>query len=276
MEQIHTNRHCLANSTSAVSGETTHFSELPNNSRFRELRQGLKISQTGAAERCGCSTSSISKWEKGQFLPAVELQRKLRRFQHEMENSLNQNVVGTKRCWDCKRKLPISAFAQDKARKSGVQSKCRDCNFVYSTDWLEKNRQKVNRQRKQKRRKHDAKRLSSSKWTSTQFRDISEFKELGKGIGLNLRNKITRSFYDDPKSAAEIRADEILDANGFFNSETEPDCRWDEVGMDAENYGHALRELRLENRILENHLWRLTALYMKRLGAATQRRILAS
>lgn len=209
-------------------------------------------------------------------MPAVELQKKLHRLQRKMESTFNQVAVGTKRCWKCERILPISAFAQDKARKSGVQSKCRDCNLVCSTDWRENNRQQVNRQRKQKRRKHDARRLQSSKWTSTQSRDISELKELGEGNNLKLRKKPNGSLYVGPKSVKEKLANKIFDENGFFNSETESDCRWDEVGMDAENYGQALRELLLENRILENQLRRLTALYMKRLGSATQRIILMS
>jgi len=73
-----------------------------------------------------------------------------------------------------------------------------------------------------------------------------------------------------------MEADNILEENELLKFSKECGVSWDEVGIGAKNYGQALRELRLENRILENQLWRLTALYMKRLGSATQRRILLS
>ncbi|MHB1090743.1 MAG: helix-turn-helix domain-containing protein [Ilumatobacteraceae bacterium] len=269
MEQNHAFSHQPENLTSVVSPETSRDNHSVDRERFREFRRGLKMSQGEVARHCVCSPSFISKWEKGQSKPGVEMSQCLGRFLAEMELRFDPTFVGKKRCWNCERHLDLSHFAKDGSRKHGVQSKCRDCNSVYALDWQDTNRAQINERRKARRTKANSKRLSGFKWTNRDSRDIAEFRALGDYNFLRLRKNPNGALVVGKKSGIERQADAILKAEDEANPEKIEPCQPDMFGIAVDEYGAALREMWLASRISKNQLCKLAKLYVRRFGIVT-------
>ena len=70
----------------------------PDAKSFRTLRKSRKLSQQWVANKCECSISLISKWEKGAYLPSGEIMRHIARTASEIEEL---PIPSLKYCWKC-------------------------------------------------------------------------------------------------------------------------------------------------------------------------------
>ena len=149
-----------------------------NGADFRRLRKQRKLTQQWVAQRCGCSASLISKWEKGQCLLSAHI--------HNLVKEVSDEIVAMgpischKTCWMCTEVLPQEMFGQDKARTCGTQSKCRLCNAETVRQWREDNPQRIRDKRMMLRKaKSASKRQAGHRWVKTDTRSIGELVLLG-------------------------------------------------------------------------------------------------
>lgn len=141
---------------------------------FRRLRKDKGLTQKWVAEKCNCSLSLISKWEKGRCSLSDYLTLQLKEIASEIE-LLESNNAGKKTCWICKDTLPIEKFGMDLSRGCGLQSKCSQCNIRVANEWREQNREKIQSKKLAAKGDRDTrKRLAGCKWVSIDNRSFHE------------------------------------------------------------------------------------------------------
>jgi DNA-binding transcriptional regulator YiaG len=162
-----------------------------NGADFRRLRRQRKLTQQWVAQRCGCSASLISKWEKGQCLLSARINTLVKEVSNEI---VAMGPISTSKiCWMCTEVLPQEMFGQDRARTCGIQSKCRLCNAETVRQWREDNPQRIRDKRMMLRKATSAfKRQAGHRWIKTDARSIDEVVLLGDRNQLHLIGKQKR------------------------------------------------------------------------------------
>ena len=239
---------------------------------FRRLRKQRKLTQQWVAQRCGCSASLISKWEKGQCLLSTDV--------NSLVNEVSSAIVAmgpissSQTCWMCTEVLPQEMFGQDNARTCGIQSKCRLCNAETVRQWREDNRQRIRDKRMMLRKaKSASKRQAGHRWMKTDTRSFGELVLLGDRGDLHLTGKqkrITPKKKDSQREEQpqwELRervalvgaANEIMRWNELSGS---PRVEMSESWIDV--MGRQLKNLYDSGRINESQTRRLASLAANR------------
>ena len=243
-----------------------------NGAEFGRLRKQRKLTQQWVAQRCGCSASLISKWEKGQCLLSAHINR--------LVNEVGSEIVAmgpissSKTCWMCTKELPQEMFGQDKARTCGVQSKCRLCNAEMVRRWREENPQRIRDKRMMLRKaKSASKRQAGHRWIKTDTRSYGELVLLGDRGDFHLTGKPNRITQKRKESMREEQprrefrervalvgeADKMLKVNKIIDT---PDGEICEAWI--EKTGRQLKTLFDSGRINENQTRRLVSLAANR------------
>ena len=239
---------------------------------FRRLRKQRKITQQWVAQRCGCSASLISKWEKGQCLLSAHINILVKEVSNEI---VAMGPISTsKTCWMCTEVLPQEMFGQDRARTCGIQSKCRLCNAETVRQWREEHPQRIRDKRMMLRKAKSAfKRQAGHRWIKTDARSIDEVVLLGDRNQLHLigkQKRITPKKKDSQREEQpqrELRervalvseANEIMKWNKLVDSPKEEMCEsW--IDMTGKQY----KNLYDSGRINESQTRRLVSLAANR------------
>ena len=182
--------------TSSRTSESSDVGNKPDAQSFRTLRKSRKLSQQWVAEKCDCSISLISKWEKGAYLPSGEIMRQIARTASEIEEL---PIPSLKYCWKCQTQKQVSLFGRDKSRPNGRQSKCLVCNHEVVNAWRKANWKRVSAQAKTKTdSQKDAERYrkvidecgsrqAGHSWVIGDKRSLEEVKLIGAKDELSLR-----------------------------------------------------------------------------------------
>lgn len=239
---------------------------------FRRLRRQRKLTQQWVAQRCGCSASLISKWEKGQCLLSEHINSLVKEVSNEIVAM--GPISSSKTCWMCTEVLPQEMFGQDRARTCGIQSKCRLCNAETVRQWREDNPQRIRDKRMMLRKAKSAfKRQAGHRWIKTDARSIDEVVLLGDRNQLHLigkQKRITPKKKDSQREEQpqwELRerialvgeANEIMKWNKLGDSPKDEMC---ESWMDMT--GRLLKNLYDSGRINESQTRRLASLAANR------------
>jgi transcriptional regulator with XRE-family HTH domain len=131
---------------------------------FRLLRRAHGITQGQVASRCGCSVSTISKWEKGQVQPPPHSLSLLDSLKVEL---MQASDTGLRKCPSCKQVKHLSEFGIDRSRRSRTQSKCRTCNRVLAASWRKENAAYVADKRRIRRKIDSSERRLARHWGKT-------------------------------------------------------------------------------------------------------------
>lgn len=243
-----------------------------NGADFRRLRKQRKLTQQWVAQRCGCSASLISKWEKGQCLLSAHVNSLLREVSTEIVAM--GPISSSKTCWMCTEELPQEMFGKDKTRTCGIQSKCRLCNAETVRQWREDNPQRIRDKRMMLRKaKSASKRQAGHRWIKTDARSIDEVVLLGDRNQLHLigkQKRITPKKKDSQREEQPQRefrervalvgeANEIMNRNKLVDSPKDEMCEsWIDV------MGRQLKNLYDSGRINESQTRRLVSLAANR------------
>ena len=243
-----------------------------NGADFRMLRRQRKLTQQWVAQRCGCSASLISKWEKGQCLLSAHVNSLLREVSTEIVAM--GPISSSKTCWMCTEELPQEMFGKDKTRTCGIQSKCRLCNAETVRQWREDNPQRIRDKRMMLRKaKSASKRQAGHRWIKTDARSIDEVVLLGDRNQLHLigkQKRITPKKKDSQREEQPQRefrervalvgeANEIMNRNKLVDSPKDEMCdSWIDV------MGRQLKNLYDSGRINESQTRRLALLAANR------------
>ena len=243
-----------------------------NGADFRRLRRQRKLTQQWVAQRCGCSASLISKWEKGQCLLSAHINILVKEVSNEIVAM--GPISSSKTCWMCTEVLPQEMFGQDKARTCGIQSKCRLCNAETVRQWREENPQRIRDKRMMLRiAKSASKRQAGHRWIKTDTRSYGELVLLGDRGDFHLTGKpkrITPKKKDSQREEQpqwELRerialvgeANEIITWNTLVDSPKDGMCEsW--IDMTGKQY----KNLYDSGRINESQTRRLVSLAANR------------
>jgi transcriptional regulator with XRE-family HTH domain len=107
--------------TNSRPSESSDVGDKLNAQHFKQLRKSRKLSQQWVADKCDCSISLISKWEKGAFSPSGEMMRRIARTASEIEEL---PIPSLKHCWKCQTQKQLYLFGRDRSRPNGLQSRC--------------------------------------------------------------------------------------------------------------------------------------------------------
>jgi transcriptional regulator with XRE-family HTH domain len=152
---------------------------------FRQLRKSRKLSQQWVANKCDCSISLISKWEKGACSPSGEIMRRIARTALKIEEL---PVPGLKYCWKCQTQKQVSLFGRDRSRPNGLQSRCLECNHTVTKAWRKANKKAfADRKRVKYKIKTSGSRQAGYKWVNGDKRSLQEIQLLGAKDELSLR-----------------------------------------------------------------------------------------
>jgi len=152
---------------------------------FRQLRKSRKLSQQWVANKCDCSISLISKWEKCTYSPSGEIMRRIARSASEIEEL---PVPGLKYCWKCQTQKQVSLFGRDRSRPNGLQSRCLECNHAVTKAWRKANKKTfADRKRVKYKINTSGSRQAGYKWVNGDKRSLQEIQLLGAKDELSLR-----------------------------------------------------------------------------------------
>ena len=243
-----------------------------NGADFRRLRKQKKLTQQWVAQRCGCSASLISKWEKGQCLLSTHINSLVKEVSNEI---VAMGPISTsKTCWMCTEVLPQEMFGQDRARTCGIQSKCRLCNAETVRQWREDNPQRIRDKRMMLRKaKSASKRQAGHRWIKTDARSIDEVVLLGDSNQLHLIGKQKRITPKKKDSQREEQPHQELRERVALVGEANEIMRWNKLvdspkGEMCESWmdmtGRLLKNLYDSGRINESQTRRLASLAANR------------
>ena len=243
-----------------------------NGADFRRLRKQKKLTQQWVAQRCGCSASLISKWEKGQCLLSTHINSLVKEVSNEI---VAMGPISTsKTCWMCTEELPQEMFGQDRTRTCGIQSKCRLCNAETVRQWREEHPQRIRDKRMMLRKaKSASKRQAGHRWIKTDARSIDEVVLLGDRNQLHLTGKQKRITPKKKDSQREEQSQRELRERVALVGEANEIMRWNKLvdspkGEMCESWidvmGRQLKNLYDSGQINESQIRRLVSLAANR------------
>ena len=173
--------------TTSRPSESSDVGDKPDALQFKRLRKSRKVSQRWVADKCDCSISLISKWEKGAYSPSGEIMRRIARTASEIEM---MQISDLKYCWKCQTQKQLSLFGRDSTRPTGLQSRCLECNYEVTKAWRKANSRKFkNSKRVRYWINTSGSRQAGYKWTNGDKRSLQEVQLLGQRHELSLRKR---------------------------------------------------------------------------------------
>jgi transcriptional regulator with XRE-family HTH domain len=186
--------------TTSRPSELSDVGNKPDAQHFKQLRKSRKLSQQWVADKCDCSNSLISKWEKGAYSPSGEI---MRRIAHTVSEIETLKINNSKYCWKCQTQKQVSMFGRDNSRPNGYQSKCLACNNGVVQAWRKANKTRFDdRKRVKYKIKTSGSRQAGYKWVNGDKRSLQEIQLIGTRDELSLRK---RQFRCSPKKTNEER-----------------------------------------------------------------------
>ena len=171
--------------TSSRPSESSDVGDKLDAQHFKQLRKSRKLSQQWVADKCECSISLISKWEKGAYSPSGEIMRRIAHTASEIEM---MQISDLKYCWKCQTQKQMSSFGRDNSRPNGHQSKCLACNYEIVQAWRKTNKTRfVDRKRVKYKIETSRSRQAGYKWVNGDKRSLQEIQLLGAKDELSLR-----------------------------------------------------------------------------------------
>ena len=173
--------------TTSRPSELSDVGNKPDAQHFKQLRKSRKLSQQWVADKCGCSISLISKWEKGAYSPSGEIMRRIECTASEIEAL---PISDLKYCWKCQTQKQVSLFGRDLSRPNGYQSKCLACNNEVVKVWRKANRKTFADYKRVKYKiKTSGSRQAGYKWVNGDKRSLQEIQLIGTRDELSLRKR---------------------------------------------------------------------------------------
>ena len=170
--------------TTSRPSESSDVGDKLDAQSFRTLRKSRKLSQQWVAEKCECSISLISKWEKGAYSPSGEIMRRIKCTASEIEEL---PIPSLKYCWKCQTKKQVSLFGRDRSRPNGLQSRCFECNHAVTKAWHKANEKTfADRKRVKYKINTSGSRQAGYKWVNGDKRSLQEIQLLGAKDELSL------------------------------------------------------------------------------------------
>jgi len=241
--------------TTSRPSELSDGGNKPDAQIFRRLRKSRKLSQQWVANKCGCSISQISKWEKGAYSPSGEIMHRIGCTASEIEAL---PIYDLKYCWKCQIQKQVSLFGRDNSRPNGYQSKCLACNYEIVQAWRKANKTRFDdRKRVKYKIKTSGSRQAGYKWVNGDKRSLKEIQLIGAKDELSLRK---RPFRCSPIKKNEKRKEAKLlgTANQILASTLEFDdqkvCPTDSY---LNVYGRRIKQAFDSGRITETQVERL-------------------
>ena len=186
--------------TTSRTSESSDVGNKLDAQHFKQLRKSRKLSQQWVANKCECSISLISKWEKGAYSPSGEIMRRIARTASEIKML---QISDLKYCWKCQTQNQMSLFGRDSSRPNGHQSKCLACNYEIVQAWRKTNKTRFDdRKRVKYKIKTSGSRQAGYKWINSDKRSLQEIQLIGVKNELSLRK---RQFRCSPKKTNEER-----------------------------------------------------------------------
>lgn len=171
--------------TTSRPSESSDVGDKPDALQFKRLRKSRKLSQRWVADKCDCSISLISKWEKGAYSPSGEIMRRIAHTASEIEM---MQISDLKYCWKCQTQKQMSWFGRDNSRPNGHQSKCLACNYEIVQAWRKANKTRfVDRKRVKYKIETSGSRQAGYKWVNGDKRSLKEIQLIGAKDELSLR-----------------------------------------------------------------------------------------
>ena len=171
--------------TTSRPSESSDVGNKPDALQFKQLRKSRKLSQQWVADKCECSNSLISKWEKGAYSPSGEIMRRIARTASEIEEL---PIPSLKYCWKCQTQKQVSLFGRDMSRPNGLQSRCLKCNHAVTNAWRKANKNTfADRKRVKYKINTSGSRQAGYKWVNGDKRSLQEIQLLGAKDELSLR-----------------------------------------------------------------------------------------
>ena len=171
--------------TSSRPSESSDGGNKLDAQHFRQLRKTRKLSQQWVADKCECSISLISKWEKGAYSPSGEIMRRIVRTASKIEEL---PIPSLKYCWKCQTQKQVSFFGRDRSRPNGLQSRCLECNYAVTKAWRKANKKTfADRKRVKYKINTSGSRQAGYKWVNGDKRSLQEIQLLGAKNELSLR-----------------------------------------------------------------------------------------
>lgn len=229
---------------------------------FKQLRKSRKLSQQWVADKCECSISLISKWEKGAYLPSGEIMRRIARTASEIKEL---PIPSLKYCWKCQTQKQMSLFGRDNSRPNGHQSKCLACNYEVVQSWRKANKKRFTDRRRVKYKIETCgARQAGYKWVNGDKRSLKEIQLIGAKNELSLRKRQFRCSpikKNENREVAELlgTANQILEST--LELDIESDCPTDSY---LDMYGRKIKQLFESGRISESQCKRLAQLIADR------------
>ena len=189
---------------------------------FKQLRKSRKLSQQWVANKCECSISLISKWEKGAYSPSGEIMRRIARTASEIKML---QISDLKYCWKCQTQKQMSLFGRDSSRPNGHQSKCLACNYEIVQAWRKTNKTRFDdRKRVKYKIKTSGSRQAGHKWVNGDKRSLQEIQLIGTRDELSLRKRpfgCSLIKKNEDRKAAKLlgTANQILESTLEFDDE---------------------------------------------------------
>jgi transcriptional regulator with XRE-family HTH domain len=187
---------------------------------FKLLRRARGVSQGWIASRCGCSVSTISKWEKGQIQLTSQSLNLLKSLKVEL---MQISDAGLRKCPCCRKVKHLSEFGIDRSRRSRTQSKCKTCNRVLAASWRKENAAHVAQKRRIRRKIDSAERRLARHWGKTSddrvfqealmILDGEEFQLQKRPGGCGPSIKELVQLECESSDDVEVRGKLIVDAN---------------------------------------------------------------
>ncbi len=222
---------------------------------FKQLRKSRKLSQQWVADKCDCSISLISKWEKGAYSPSSEIMRRISRTASEIEEL---PIPSLKHCWNCQTQKHVSFFGPDRSRRNGLQSRCLECSYAVTKAWRKAHRNEfVDRRRVTYKINKSGSRQAGYRWNNGDKRSLQEIQLLGERHELSLRKRPFRcSPMKDDENGGKAKL--LKTANQILESALELDaesvCPTDSY---LEIYGRRIKNLFESGTITESQSERL-------------------
>ena len=243
------------NTTSSRPSESSDVGDKPDAQHFKQLRKSRKLSQHWVADKCDCSISLISKWEKGAYLPSGEIMRRIARTASEIEEL---PIPSLKHCWKCQTQKHVSFFGPDRSRPNGLQSRCLECSYAVTKAWRKANKKTfADRKRVKYKINTSGSRQAGYKWVTGDKRSLQEIQLLGTKDELSLRKTLFRCSpikKNENQNAAKL----LGTANQILQSTLEHD---DQRALQTESfldiYGRRIKQAFDSGRITETQSERL-------------------
>lgn len=236
-----------------------------NPGTFRTLRKAAGWTQSRVADALACDRRLIGRWELNKSVPPPQALPELRILATQFRQLTHDSRPVQKFCSGCSQTRALNAFAVDRTKRSGLQTRCRDCKNEVSAQWRQANRAKIRQRRRESRKRQQV--LPSGR--RTKLRQQREYASLN-ALGGNLRliKSPPRETINKPSELPNINKDLERQANELLKYD---DVRTDEqICAAAEKaFVKVMQKGFRSGRLSNEQVRRLTTLHFRNREAAS-------